>query len=64
MEGIKDTQAGSDFFDLLGKSGDNLQSFLDKLPLTESHPFPREQLFWPFIMKTVYCCRRSKDHGR
>jgi hypothetical protein len=52
IESIEDTQAGGDFFDLLDKSGYNLQSFLDKLPATESPPYPREQRFWPFIIKT------------
>ena len=33
MGSIEDTRAGGDFFDLLDKSGYNLQNFLDKLPV-------------------------------
>ena len=41
MESIEDTQAGSDFFDLLDKSGYKSQSFQDKLPVNGKSSVPQ-----------------------
>jgi proteasome beta subunit len=41
MESIENTQAGSDFFDLLDKSGYKSQSFQDKLPVNGKSSVPQ-----------------------
>tara|TARA_B110000438_G_scaffold185967_1_gene177652 strand:+ start:729 stop:917 length:189 start_codon:yes stop_codon:yes gene_type:complete len=56
MGSIEDTRAGGDFFDLLDKSGYS-KVFWISYRLTERHPYPREKLFWPLIMKTELLLR-------
>ena len=41
MENMEDTQAGGDFFELLDRSGYNLQDFLDKLPVNGKSTVPQ-----------------------
>jgi hypothetical protein len=41
MGSIEDTRAGGDFFDVLDKSGYNLESFLGKIPVNGKTSVPQ-----------------------
>jgi hypothetical protein len=64
MESIEDSQAGSDFFDLLDKSGYKSQSFQDKLPVYRKSSVPQGTTVLAFHNEDGLIVAGSKEHGR